>query len=132
MLELALLITALRFGGTVLNSFGFAAFVFNTLSAEAAGPLIRRAFPHFYLFVIATAGAATILLIATDSVSSATMGVIAVTTMLVRLVLMPAINDATDTGDTHRFKLLHTLSVLITTVHIGAAGFVIVRLAGLA
>lgn len=131
MLEFALLITALMFGGTVLYSFGFAAFVFNALPAETAGLLIRRAFPHFYLFVMATAGAATILLIARDSVSSAIMGIIAVTTVFARQVLMPAINNATDTGDTHRFKLLHTLSVLITLVHIGAAGFVIVRLAGL-
>jgi hypothetical protein len=131
MLEFALLFTALMFGGTVLYSFGFAAFVFNALPAETAGPLIRKAFPHFYLFVMATAAAATILLLARDAISAVIMGSIAVTTIFARQVLVPEINRATDSGDARRFKLLHTLSVLITLVHIGAAGFVIVRLAGL-
>ena len=54
MLTAALLVTALLFGGMVLYSFGFAAFVFSVLPMETAGPTIRRAFPHFYLFVIAT------------------------------------------------------------------------------
>lgn len=36
MLAISLLITALLFGGMVLFSFGFAAFVFNTLPAETA------------------------------------------------------------------------------------------------
>ena len=49
---LALLTTALLFGGMVLYSFGFAAFLFTALPAETAGPTIRRAFPHFYLFVM--------------------------------------------------------------------------------
>ena len=131
MLEIALILTALMFGGTVLFAFGFAAFVFNTLPAETAGPLIRRVFPHFYLFVIATSAAASFLLVVTDTMSSLVMGGIAATTIYARQVLMPAINNATDTGATRRFKLLHTLSVVITLVHIGAAGFVIVRLAGL-
>ncbi|MBC7497741.1 MAG: DUF4149 domain-containing protein, partial [Sphingomonadaceae bacterium] len=51
MLIAGLLATALLFGGTVLYSFGFAAFLFNALPAETAGPTLRRAFPHFYSFV---------------------------------------------------------------------------------
>ena len=39
----------------MLYSFGFAAFLFTALPAETAGPTIRRASPHFYLFVFATA-----------------------------------------------------------------------------
>ena len=37
MIEVALLTTALLFGGMVLYSFGFAAFVFNNLPVETAG-----------------------------------------------------------------------------------------------
>ena len=55
MTEIALLLSALLFGGMVLYSFGFAAFVFNALPSETAGPLIRRAIPHFYVFVFASA-----------------------------------------------------------------------------
>jgi hypothetical protein len=46
-LTAALLSLALLLGGTVLYSFGFAAFLFNALPAEIAGPTIRRAFPLF-------------------------------------------------------------------------------------
>ena len=58
------------------------------------------------------------------------MVAIAATTVYARQVLMPAVNAATDAGDKRRFKLLHTGSVLITLAHIGAAGVVVVRLAG--
>ena len=51
MTTIALLTTALLFGGMTLFSFGFAAFLFTSLPAETASPLIRKAFPHFYLCV---------------------------------------------------------------------------------
>lgn len=131
MIEIALLTTALLFGGMVLYSFGFAAFVFNALPAETAGPLIRRAFPHFYLFVLGTsAAAAALVAFSNEWVSALLLAVIALTTVFARQVLMPAINEATDTKKKRRFKALHSLSVLITLAHIGAAGVVILRLAG--
>ncbi|MGA9434817.1 MAG: DUF4149 domain-containing protein [Roseobacter sp.] len=130
MFEISLLVTALLFGGTVLYSFGFAAFVFTALPADVAGPLIRRAFPHFYLFVLASSAVAAAITLALDPVSSAILAAIAVTTIFARQILMPAINTATDQGAKTRFKVLHSLSVLITLAHIGAAGVVLVRLSG--
>lgn len=129
MLEIALLMTALLFGGAVLYSFGFAAFVFNALPPETAGPLIRRAFPHFYLFVLAASAVPAALTVPIDMTSALILASIAVTTVFARQVLMPAINAATDSGARQRFKWLHTVSVLITLAHICAAGFVIIRLA---
>ncbi len=43
----ALLVTALLFGGIILYSFGFAAFIFSALPADLAGRTLRRAFPTF-------------------------------------------------------------------------------------
>ncbi|MEM8660515.1 MAG: DUF4149 domain-containing protein [Pseudomonadota bacterium] len=129
MLEAALLVTALMFGGTVLYSFGFAAFVFTSLPADTAGPLIRKAFPHFYLFVIGTSAVAAGLLFAIDPISAAIMAAIAITTIPTRQMLMPAINAATDHGEKSRFKTLHSVSVVITLLHILGAAIVIVRLA---
>lgn len=129
MFEIALLVTALMFGGTVLYSFGFAAFVVTALPPETAGPLIRRAFPHFYLFVIVTSAGAAAVTLAHDPLSSAILTAIAITTILARQVLMPAINAATDQGAKRRFKMLHSLSILITLTHIGGAAVVLVRLA---
>ena len=91
MTEVALLTTALLFGGMVLYSFGFAAFVFNALPVETAGPLIRRAFPQFYLFVFGTsAAAAAVAAFSSDWLSASLLAVIALTTVFTRKVLMPA------------------------------------------
>ena len=62
LLSLAVLTTALLFGGTMLYAFGFAAVLFTALPADTAGRVLRRAFPWFYLFVIATALTASALL----------------------------------------------------------------------
>ncbi|MGZ2259676.1 DUF4149 domain-containing protein [Roseobacter sp. A03A-229] len=130
MVEIALLLTALLFGGMVLYSFGFAAFVFTALPAETAGPVIRKAFPHFYLFVFGSSVLAGLIAAFLDPVSALILGAIAATTVIARQILMPAINHATDAKETKRFKLLHTVSVVVTLCHIAGAALVLLRLAG--
>lgn len=130
MTTLALLTTALLFGGMVLYSFGFAAFLFTALPAETAGPTIRRAFPHFYLFVIVGAGISAAFLVLLDPLSAAIMAAIALTTVPTRQNLMPAINAATDAGNKRRFGMLHGVSVVITLAHIIAAAYVLHRFIG--
>ncbi len=128
MLTLALLATALLFGGMVLYSFGFAAFLLNTLPPDVARPAIRAAFPHFYLFVIAVAAVAAALSWPADPLGAGLLALVALTTLPARQVLMPAINRATDAGAKAQFKRLHGLSVGITLIHIGVAGYVLARL----
>jgi hypothetical protein len=123
----ALLVTALLFGGMVLYSFGFAAFVFSTLPADQAGPTIRRAFPHFYVFVLVTSVIAAALLWPSDDVSAILLAIIAVTTIPTRQFLMPAINRATDSGAKTLFDKLHKLSVFITISHLVMSGVVLAR-----
>ena len=125
---LAVLTTDLLFGGMVLYSFGFAAFLFTALPSDVAGATLRRAFPAFYLFVIAAAAIGAGLLWPLDAVAAGLMAAIAITTVPSRQLLMPAINAATDQGLRQRFKWLHGVSVLITLAHIVAAGAVLVRL----
>lgn len=124
---LALLVSALVFGGMVVYSFGFAAFVFTALPAETAGPLIRRAFPHYYLFVIVAGAVAAALLVPLDLIAAGLMAAIALVTIPTRQILMPAINAARDAGDKGRFGRLHGVSVAINMVQIGAAGYVLSR-----
>lgn len=131
MLTAALLVTALLFGGMILYSFGFAAFVFSALPIETAGPTIRRAFPHFYLFVIATATVAALLIWPSARPLSFGLAAIALSSLPARQILMPAINRATDAGATNRFKWLHGLSVLITISHIVLSGWVLSQIPGL-
>jgi hypothetical protein len=121
------LTVAFLFGGMVLYSFGFAAFVFSALPAESAGPLLRKAFPHFYAFVIVTALVGAGLAGPNQVETASLLLVIAFTAIIARQFLMPAINHATDSGAKRRFKYLHTVSVVLTLGHILIAGYVLVR-----
>ncbi len=129
MIEIASVLTvALLFGGMALFSFGFAAFLFTALPMPQARSTIRAAFPHFYLFVLTTAVVGGVLLIGVDTLSALLMGVIAITVVPTRQLLMPAINAATDRGDKSRFNWLHGVSVLITLAHIALAGWALALL----
>ncbi len=124
---IALLLTAILFGGMVLYSFGFAAFVFSALPADVARLSLRKAFPHFYWFVVASAGLAAGFIWAKNDVSAIWLAVIALTALFARQVLMPAINNATDAGNKKRFNILHGASVVLTLIHIAIAAYVLAR-----
>ena len=125
---IAILSTALLFGGMTLYSFGFAAFLFSALPAATAGKALRQAFPWFYGFVIVTASLAAAfwwLVSAASAVPAVLLVAVALTALLARQILMPAINAATDAGQRQRFKWLHGLSVVITLGHIAATGWLL-------
>ena len=124
----ALLLTAFLFGGMLLYSFGFAAFLFSHLPAADAGSILRKAFPVFYLWCIAMAGLAATVFVFLDSLSALLLAGVAVTTIPARQQLMPAINAATDSGNKHRFNQLHGLSVLLGLAQIAAVGYVLTRM----
>jgi hypothetical protein len=125
----ALLATSLLFGGMTLYSFGFAPMVFSALPVDVAGGLLRKAFPHYYLFVLTTAAVAAALLVQRDGVASALMAAIAAIAIIARQVLMPAINTARDSGAKSRFNQLHGLSVALNMLQLGAVVAVLVRMA---
>ncbi len=125
----ALLATSLLFGGMTLYSFGFAPLVFSTLPAEVAGKVLRRAFPHYYLFVIATATAAALALWPRDHMNTYMMAATAITALVARQILMPMINTARDTGAKKRFDRMHALSVALNMLQLLAVVVVLVRLA---
>ena len=93
MLTAALLTTALLFGGMVLYSFGFAGFLFTALPADVAGTTLRRAFPLFYLFVIATAAVASALVWSHDALSGALLAAIAIATTALLTMLSRMVNE---------------------------------------
>ena len=124
----ALLLTAFLFGGMLLYSFGFAAFLFSHLPAADAGSILRKAFPVFYLWCIAMAGLAATVFVFLDSLSALLLAAVAVTTIPARQQLMPAINAATDSGNKRRFNQLHGLSVLLGLAQIVAVGYVLTRM----
>ncbi len=123
----AVLATAWLFGGMLLFAAGFAAFLFTALPIADARSLIRKAFPHFYLFVMALALLAAAASWPQDHISALLLAGIALTTLPTRQLLMPAINTATDEGRRKRFAQLHGLSVVVTLAHIAMAGTVLAR-----
>ena len=125
----ALLSTALLFGGMTLYSFGFAPMVFSALKADVAGGLLRKAFPHYYLFVLVAAVAAAGALSTLDGFSAALMVGTCLVALVARQLLMPAINTARYIGAKSRFKQLHGLSVALNMVQLAAVVWVLVRLA---
>jgi hypothetical protein len=123
-----LLLVALLFGGMFLFSVAFAAFLFRHLPQQDACMLIRKAFPPFYLFVIISSGLVMALSWRSDPFSSALMAFVMFTAVAARQLLMPAINHATDMALRKRFVLLHSLSVVLTLIHIFLAGMILVHL----
>jgi hypothetical protein len=129
---LALLATATLFGGMLLFSFGVAPFVFRSFPAEEAGRVIRLAFPWYYLFVIAVAVVAAVLLVVAGHERSAlVMAVAALIGVFARQVLMPQINAARErraTGDAaaaRRFGQLHGVSVLLNLGQLAFTAYVL-------
>jgi len=121
-----LLVVALLFGGMLLFSGGFAAFLFRYLPPQDARMLIRKAFPLFYLFVIFSSGLSVLLSLRSDTFSAACMAFVMLSTVAARQLLMPAINRATDLMLKKRFLWLHGFSVALTLLHIFLASMILV------
>ena len=121
-----LLVVAFLFGGMLLFSGGFAAFLFRYLPPQDARMLIRKAFPLFYLFVIFSSGLSVLLSLRSDTFSAACMAFVMLSTVAARQLLMPAINRATDLMLKKRFLWLHGFSVALTLLHIFLASMILV------
>ena len=91
---------------------------FQVLDKTTARSLIRNTFPYFYLYVLVNSGVAAVLSLYENKLAFVLLAVIFVTTIPNRQFLMPAINNAADTGNKKRWGMLHGLSVIITLAHI--------------
>ena len=120
---ISLLLVAFLFGGMLLFSLGFGTLAFKFLDVTIARQLIRNTFPFFYLYVFSVAIIASSTLVFKNFDAFLLVFVIAITTIPTGLILMPAINLASDNKHKRKFVLLHTASVLITLAHIAIAGF---------
>jgi hypothetical protein len=129
MTDIALLSTALLFGGMVFFSFGFAPVLFAQLPMEKVRPLLRGTFPYYYLAVIAASALAAGLAALVSGLAAALLAVICVSTVYARQILMGQINSATDRDDKAAFKRLHGLSVIVQLIQIGLAGWAVVLIA---
>ena len=119
---LSILCVASLFGGMLLFAGGFGTLAFKLLDKATARSLIRNTFPYFYLYVLVNSGLAAVLSLFGSKISFVLLALIFVTTIPNRQFLMPAINNAADTGNKKRWGMLHGLSVIITLARIVLAG----------
>ena len=119
---LSILCVASLFGGMLLFAGGFGTLAFKLLDKTTARSLIRDTFPYFYLYVLANSGTAAALCFFVKKSAFLLLILIFVTTIPNRQFLMPAINDAADSGNKKTWGMLHGLSVIITLTHIALAG----------
>jgi hypothetical protein len=119
---LTTLSVASLFGGMLLFAGGFGTLAFKLLDKATARSLIRDTFPYFYIYVLANSGVAAVLSLVTNISAFLVLAIIFVTTIPNRQILMPAINNAADSGNKKTWGMLHGLSVTITLAHIVLAG----------
>ena len=115
---IALLLTSFLFGGMLLFSVGFGTLSLKFLEASVARTFIRKTFPYFYGYVLVVSALIVLLSFNVSNLTAALAFCIFITTIPTSGVLMPAINKASDTKEKKKFFVLHTLSVLITVLHI--------------
>lgn len=119
----------LLIGGMGLFSFIVAPTAFRMLPEEMAGRFVRGLFPHYYLFVIATAAFAMVALVGSEPYLSLLMALVVGGGVLCRQVLTPRINDLRDrmlAGDARAkawFGRLHMGAVGVNIAQLGAAVF---------
>ena len=128
MASITLLLTATLFGGMVFFSFGFAPVLFKQLPMQQVRPLLRGTFPYYYLVVIVLSGVTAAVALSQSSLVAALLGLICLTTLYARQMLMAQINAATDRGDQKGFHRLHMASVVLQVVQIGVCGWAVVAL----
>ena len=120
---ISLLLVAFLFGGMLLFSVGFGTLAFKFLEVDTARRFIRSTFPFFYLYVFSVALIASSILVFHNFDAFLLILLIAITTIPTGLILMPAINLASDNKLKRKFVALHSVSVFITLSHIVLAGF---------
>ena len=97
--------------------------VFKKLESQQASFYLRAFFPRLYITLFATTFIAA--LTAIDKTAQLILVTVAVLFVVSFWPLTPAINIATDTGKTIKFKVLHSLSVFILVGQLGAFLFLL-------
>ncbi|MEM6413969.1 MAG: DUF4149 domain-containing protein [Pseudomonadota bacterium] len=109
---------AALFGGMLFFPAVVAPTVFKALEPEPAGVFLRKLFPSYYIFIIASSAIAATAFFNNRTISIGLL-LVAGTTVLVRQLLVPRINAWRDqelSGDASaaaKFKHGHRISVLI-------------------
>ena len=121
-------------GAMLFFAIAIAPAVFQALPADQAGLFLRRLFPRYYAALIIGSCTAGLLLLTTYPLSAGVCFLIAISTMWIRQILVPQINQLRDkelAGDANagqQFAKWHRISVAINLVQIIALAVLLVWL----
>ncbi len=122
---IALLLSSFLFGGMLLFSIGFGSLSFKLLDVAVARKFVRKTFPYFYGYVLSVSALTVLFCFSVSMLAVVLAGLIFLSTIPTSRVLMPAINNAADANRKRSFVVLHTISVLVTLLHIIISGILI-------
>lgn len=131
----ALICTAMLFGGMAFFAAGVAPVAFSRLPPEWAGRFVRGLFPVYYLWLIGTAAAASFALLPLRPADALALAAVAGAAFWLRQSLMPRINalsDAAQAGDAAAkagFERAHRVSVRVNMGQMLIALVVLARFA---
>lgn len=112
--------------GIIIFFSGIAApVVFKALKPEHAGRYLRAFFPRLYITLFASTIVSA--LVTFDQTTKSILIVVAAFFLLSLWPLTPAINKATDSSEQIKFKVLHTLSVVILLGQLAAFIYLLVK-----
>ena len=106
--------SGLVIGIIVFHTAIIAPTVFRSLTLDDAGTFLRTVFPKFFTLITIVCSVNVAFALILGQTSIAVMVGVSAMLMIIAYHLIPITNRSRDEGQVQRFKLLHTISVLLT------------------
>ena len=92
--------------------------VFKVLEGESAGAFLRTVFPRFFLIIMGLGVLMFVLAIFSENLEAISFVLPGVTLLFsgISYLVIPATNRARDEGEEKTFKVLHSLTVVLTLI----------------
>ena len=114
--EILILFSGLIVGVIIFQSLIIAPTVFKVLEVDKAGIFLRKVFPRFFILIM-VCSALMLILVALSGSSDKTRFILPAANLVfsgVSYLVIPATNRARDDGEERKFKILHSITVVLT------------------
>jgi hypothetical protein len=112
--DVTFMLSGLVVGIIVFHTAIIAPTVFRSLTLDDAGTFLRTVFPKFFTLITIVCSVNVAFALILGQTSIAVMVGVSAMLMVIAYHLIPITNRSRDEGQVQRFKLLHTISVLLT------------------
>ena len=114
--EILILFSGLIVGVIIFQSLIIAPTVFKVLEVDKAGIFLRKVFPRFFILIM-VCSALMLILVALSGSSDKTRFILPAANLVfsgVSYLVIPATNRARDDGEERKFKIMHSITVVLT------------------